>query len=169
MNETRYSPPYKPFVGASIAFLMLVISSVLSYFSLRIHHTFFRFVLCACAMLLILLCFQTFFRYCLTRYVYQLDGQILRVVRQTGKYESVIFDLTLLSAVAIEEPMSKRRIKQKHSLDKSVRWEKVTQDIFCKKYCLIYESPHLSCALLQINSDMAEEINERIQNNPLFK
>lgn len=160
MRKTEYSPPPRPFLPATLSFLLLLLSSAVSFISTR---TDLKFPLTVIAMFLALMCFQVFFRYCLTRYCYTLENGIFRVVRKTGKYENVIFDLTLRSAIGITDIKKKKRIAEHFELSKDIRFISMTQDLFCrKKYCLAYDCPSTVCVFLQINGEMAEEIQSYI-------
>ena len=160
MRKTEYSPPYRPFLPATVSFLLLLLSGAVSFLSTR---TDFKFSLTVIAMFLALMCFQIFFRYCLTRYLYTLENGIFRIVRKTGKYETVRFDLTLRSAVGITDIKKRKSIIELFELSDDVRFISMMQDMFCrKKYCLAYTNPAPICVFLQIDGEMAEEIQRYI-------
>ena len=158
----KYTPKYRPFAGATAAFLLLVSSFLLSFFSLR---TEYGFLFTAGALLLLVPCFEVFFRYCLVRYEYVLQGNILRVVRKAGKYQTVVFDLSLSLASGITNEKRKKNISERFG-GKKIKFFSLYQNLFAKeKFCLVYTSGLTCGVFLEINGEFADKISDMIKPN----
>ena len=109
MDNFTYIPKLKRFLPATLSFLLLLISSAFSYFSL---HTEYTLPLTLAAAFFVLISFQVFFRYCLTEHIYTVYKGIFTVTRKTGKQTVVIFELALFSeCVILPKKEGKGRIK----------------------------------------------------------
>ena len=109
MDNFTYIPKLKRFLPATLSFLLLLISSAFSYFSL---HTEYTLPLTLAAAFFVLISFQVFFRYCLTEHIYTVYNGIFTVTRKTGKNTVVIFELALSSeCVILPKKEGKGRIK----------------------------------------------------------
>lgn len=161
MQQTyRYTPQYRPFIGATVSFLLLVLSSVLSFLSLHLQY---KFLLNCGALTVLLISFFTFFRYCLVRYEYILQDNILRVIRKTGANEDVIFDLTLSLCFGITPEKKKRKIKEIFSAE-SINFFYRTQSLLAKKtYCLVYSTGGVKGVFLEIDESFADAISALIK------
>ncbi len=109
MNNSTYIPKLKRFLPATLSLLLLIVSSVFSYFSL---HTEYTLSLTLAAAFFVLISFQVFFRYCLTEHIYTVYKGIFTVTRKTGKQTVVIFELALSPEYTVlPKKEGKKRIK----------------------------------------------------------
>ncbi len=149
MNKFTYIPKLQRFFPATLSFLLLLISSVFSYFSL---HTKYTFCLTLIAAFFVIISFQVFFRFCLTEHIYTIYNGILTVTRKTGKYETVIFDLPLCPEYEIlPKKDGKRRIKAE-----KCKVINRTANLFPKdKYYIFYNN---RAVCVEIDAEFAKKI-----------
>lgn len=150
-NNYTYIPKLHRFAPATLSFFLLLVSSLFSYFSL---HTPYTFSFTAFGAFFIVMSFQVFFRYCLSEHIYTVSSGGFTVVRKTGKYETVIFDLPLESVNGIlPEKEGKHRIKA----EKCKTVSRTANLLPKNKYYIFYDD---RAVCVEIDSGFVKKIEE---------
>ena len=153
MKNNIYVPPLHRTLACTLSFLLLLISSLCSYFSL---HTEYPLYFTVFAAFFLIFSFQVFFRFCLTEYVYKLDGGLFYVIRKTGKKETVIFDLSLSLC---DEIMTYKDAK-KLLKTKNYRIYKRVQSLVPKeKHVIFYEDPRPCAVIIEASSEFMKNFD----------
>lgn len=152
MNDKIYIPKLKRGISCTLSFLLLLISSLFSYFSL---HTNYSLYLTVFAAFFLIFSFQVFFRFCLTEYIYKTDGELFTVIRKTGKKETVIYDLSLSLCTDIMPYKEAKKLLK----TKEYKIIKRTQNLISKeKQVIFYNNPHPYAVITEINAEFAEHM-----------
>ena len=151
MNEYTFIPKLQRFLPATLSFVLLIVSSVFSYFSL---HTEYTFSFTVTAAFFVLMSFQVLFRYCLSEHIYTVYRGVFTVTRKTGKYTVTVFDLVLSPEYEIlPKKEGKMRIK-----GEKCRVIRRTANLFSKnKFYIFYDK----CAVcVEIDGEFAKKIED---------
>ena len=155
MKNNIYIPPLQRVLACTLSFLLLLISSICSYFSL---HTEYSLYFTVFAAFFLIFSFQVFFRFCLTEYIYKTDGAVFYVIRKTGKKETVIFDLSLSLC---DDVMSYKDAKKLLKTKKYRIYKRVQSLVPKEKYVIFYEDPRPCAVIIETSSEFMKNFEKR--------